>query len=266
MRAKNADGPRFSFVDGPVTANREVARRPHRLGAHAQGRLPALQGAARLSPALPERLRLPGALDRGRRRALARPQLEARDRGVRARRVRPPLPRGRRQVVARADRGLDPARPVDGLGQGLLHVLGHEHRVHLALPRASSTSSGWLYIGHRSTEWCPRCGTSISAHELHGHYEERRRPVALRPLPAARPRGRVDRRLDDDAVDAARERRRSRQPGRRLRAARGRRVGRLRALPGGALHAASSREPSSSACATRGRSTRSGPARRWSTA
>ena len=25
---------------------------------------------------------------------------------------------------------------------------------------------GWLYLGHRSTEWCPRCGTSISAHEL----------------------------------------------------------------------------------------------------
>ncbi len=22
---------------------------------------------------------------------------------------------------------------------------------------------GWLYLGHRSTEWCPRCGTSISA-------------------------------------------------------------------------------------------------------
>src|SRR4051794_21673234 len=23
---------------------------------------------------------------------------------------------------------------------------------------------GWLYRGHRATEWCPRCGTSISAH------------------------------------------------------------------------------------------------------
>ena len=27
---------------------------------------------------------------------------------------------------------------------------------------------GWLYMGHRSTEWCPRCGTSISQHELAG--------------------------------------------------------------------------------------------------
>ena len=25
---------------------------------------------------------------------------------------------------------------------------------------------GWLYQGHRSTEWCPRCGTSLSQHEL----------------------------------------------------------------------------------------------------
>jgi isoleucyl-tRNA synthetase len=32
---------------------------------------------------------------------------------------------------------------------------------------------GWLVLGHRSTEWCPRCGTSISAHELHGSYEDR---------------------------------------------------------------------------------------------
>ena len=32
---------------------------------------------------------------------------------------------------------------------------------------------GWLTLGHRSTEWCPRCGTSISAHELHGSYSDR---------------------------------------------------------------------------------------------
>jgi len=35
---------------------------------------------------------------------------------------------------------------------------------------------GWLYLGHRSTEWCPRCGTSISAHELVGSYEDRTDP------------------------------------------------------------------------------------------
>ena len=35
---------------------------------------------------------------------------------------------------------------------------------------------GWLYLGHRSTEWCPRCGTSISAHELVGIYVDRADP------------------------------------------------------------------------------------------
>ena len=93
---------------------------------------------------------------------------------------------------------------------------------------------GWLYVGHRATEWCPRCGTSLSQHELtqSGVYQEKSDPSLYRPLPAARPgTGRVGRRLDDDAVDAARERRRRRQSRRRVRPARERRVGARRALP-----------------------------------
>jgi isoleucyl-tRNA synthetase len=37
---------------------------------------------------------------------------------------------------------------------------------------------GWLYVGHRSTEWCPRCGTSLSQHELSqaGVYQDRADP------------------------------------------------------------------------------------------
>jgi isoleucyl-tRNA synthetase len=33
---------------------------------------------------------------------------------------------------------------------------------------------GWLFMGHRSTQWCPRCGTSLSQHEQagEGNYEE----------------------------------------------------------------------------------------------
>jgi len=42
---------------------------------------------------------------------------------------------------------------------------------------------GWLYLGHRSTEWCPRCGTSISAHELTGSYVDRADPSLLVRLP-----------------------------------------------------------------------------------
>jgi isoleucyl-tRNA synthetase len=42
---------------------------------------------------------------------------------------------------------------------------------------------GWLYRGHRSTEWCPRCGTSISQHELVGSYVDRADPSLYVRLP-----------------------------------------------------------------------------------
>jgi len=37
---------------------------------------------------------------------------------------------------------------------------------------------GWLYKGHRATQWCPRCGTSLSKHEQAGdeNYEEIEHP------------------------------------------------------------------------------------------
>src|SRR5438876_94903 len=35
---------------------------------------------------------------------------------------------------------------------------------------------GWLYLGHRSVEWCPRCGTSLSQHELMNSYAELSHP------------------------------------------------------------------------------------------
>ncbi len=33
---------------------------------------------------------------------------------------------------------------------------------------AETNRRGWLYRGHRSTQWCPRCGTSLSQHEQAG--------------------------------------------------------------------------------------------------
>ncbi len=44
---------------------------------------------------------------------------------------------------------------------------------------------GWLYKGHRSTEWCPRCGTSVSQHEISmsGVYQEKTDPSVYVRLP-----------------------------------------------------------------------------------
>ena len=126
---------------------------------------------------------------------------------------------------------------------------------------------GWLYLGHRSTEWCPRCGTSLSQHELTqaGVYQDRsdpslfvRFPLLDRPdeslviwtttpwtLPAnvaaaVKPDAEYGRRENGEWVAVAR------YPGRALRRARPRRGARRPSLP-------------------RARSTTSAPAARSST-
>jgi isoleucyl-tRNA synthetase len=44
---------------------------------------------------------------------------------------------------------------------------------------------GWLYKGHRATQWCPRCGTSLSQHEQAGeeNYQEFEHPSLFVRLP-----------------------------------------------------------------------------------
>src|SRR4029079_1587648 len=46
---------------------------------------------------------------------------------------------------------------------------------------------GWLFQGHRSTQWCPRCGTSLSQHEQagEGNYEELDHPSLYVRFPLA---------------------------------------------------------------------------------
>jgi isoleucyl-tRNA synthetase len=42
---------------------------------------------------------------------------------------------------------------------------------------------GWLYKGHRSMPWCPRCGTSLSQHELIDSYRDITHPSLYVRLP-----------------------------------------------------------------------------------
>ena len=92
---------------------------------------------------------------------------------------------------------------------------------------------GWLYMGHRSTEWCPRCGTSLSQHELTqaGVYQDRadpslfvRFPLLDRPGESVVVWTTTPWTLPANVAAAV-------QPGRRVRPARERRVGRGAALP-----------------------------------
>ena len=89
--------------------------RPPRLGPGLQGPVPALLGHAGPGPALPERLRLPGAVGRGQRRAGPRLHEQARHRGIRHRGVRQPVQAARPDVRGPPDRAVDPPGHVDGL-------------------------------------------------------------------------------------------------------------------------------------------------------
>jgi len=59
---------------------------------------------------------------------------------------------------------------------------------------------GWLYSGHRSMPWCPRCGTSLSQHELIDSYKDLTHPSLHVRLP--RPGGRVRRGTDQPVAPA----------------------------------------------------------------
>ncbi len=88
----------------------------------------------------------------------------------------------------------------------------------------------WLYKGHRSTEWCPRCGTSISQHELFaGEYKEFEHPSLFVRFPL---NGREDEALvvwTTTPWTLPCQRRGRGQAGRRVRAQRPGRVARARA-------------------------------------
>ncbi len=104
-------------------------------------------------------------------------------------------------------------------------------------------------MGHRATAWCPRCGTSLSQHELtqSGVYQERSDPSLYVRFPLLDRPGESLVVWTTTPVDAARERRRRRASRRRVRPARERRVGARVALPGRHVRQARARARSSSA-------------------
>ena len=71
--------------------------------------------------------------------------------------------------------------------------------------------AGLIYEGFKVVPYCGRCGTALSSHEVAQRLRGRRGAVGVRALPARRRRRRPAG-VDDDAVDAALERRRGGEP------------------------------------------------------
>ncbi len=213
LRAPNRGGPKWSFVDGPVTANKKLAVHTAwgRTLKDVFQRYKAMKG---FDQRYQNGFDCQGLwIEVGVERQLGfNSKREIEEFGLEE--FAAPLPRGRRQVVRGADARLDPPRASGWTGADDYFTFSDTNIEYIWRFLKIVNERGWLYIGHRATAWCPRCGTSLSQHELtqSGVYQEKQRPVALRPLPAARPPRRVGRDLDDDAVDAAGERCGGREP------------------------------------------------------
>ncbi|MBA3788457.1 MAG: class I tRNA ligase family protein, partial [Actinobacteria bacterium] len=176
VRTKNRGGPRFSFIDGPITANGSMGVH------HAWGRTlkdvfqryKALRG---YDQRYQNGFDCQGLwIEVGVERSLGlNSKREIEEYGIAE------FARRCREVVVQSS--ADITRGSKRLGQwmdwgndyftfsdlNIEYVWRFLQRVH---------AHGWLYLGHRSTEWCPRCGTSLSQHELSlsGVYQDRADP------------------------------------------------------------------------------------------
>ncbi|MFL5913264.1 MAG: class I tRNA ligase family protein, partial [Gaiellaceae bacterium] len=177
LREQNGGGPKFSFVDGPVTANR------FSLGVHtAWGRTlkdvfqryKALRG---FDQRYQNGFDCQGLwIEVGVERSLglnSKPEIEEFGLEEFARRCREvvvqsseALTRGSMRLGQWMDWGRDYFTFSDTNIEYIWKFLKVIH------------GRGWLYMGHRATEWCPRCGTSLSQHELSqsGVYQDRADP------------------------------------------------------------------------------------------
>jgi isoleucyl-tRNA synthetase len=177
LREQNAGGPRFSFVDGPVTANRDVLAVHTAWGRTLKDvfqRYKALRG---YHQRYQNGFDCQGLwIEVGVERALglnSKREIEEYGLAEFARRCR--------EVVVNSSRALTEGSV--RLGQWMdwgndYFTFSDTNIEYIWRFLQVVHERGWLYLGHRSTEWCPRCGTSLSQHELTqaGVYQDRSDP------------------------------------------------------------------------------------------
>jgi isoleucyl-tRNA synthetase len=183
LREQNRGGPRFSFVDGPVTANKTLAVHTAwgRTLKDVFQRYKALRG---FDQRYQNGFDCQGLwIEVGVERELglnSKREIEEYGLAEFARKCREKviwsaneLTQGSKRLGQWMDWGNDYFTFSDTNIEYIWRYLKHMHE------------RGFLYKGHRSTEWCPRCGTSISQHELSqgGVYQDRSDPSLFVRLP-----------------------------------------------------------------------------------
>ena len=166
LRAQNADGPRFSFFDGPVTANKSLAVHTAwgRTLKDVFQRYKALRG---YHQRYQNGFDCQGLwIEVGVERALglnSKQEIEEFGLAEFSRRCREVVVTSARDLTEgsiRLGQWMDWGNDYFTFSDTNIEYIWKFLRI--------VHEKEWLFKGHRATEWCPRCGTSISAHELHG--------------------------------------------------------------------------------------------------
>jgi len=127
-------GPHWSFIDGPVTANKPLAIHTT-WGRTLKDVCQRYKSATRVSTSATRTAstaRASGSRSASSAELGLNSKPEIAEYGLEE--FRAQVPRARCPVIRGADARIEAPRAVDGLGQRLLHVQRHEHRVHLEVP------------------------------------------------------------------------------------------------------------------------------------
>src|SRR5436190_16765881 len=176
VRERNRGGPKFRFMDGPITANAPAGVH-HALGRTLKDvfqRYKALRGFDQRyqngfdSQGLHVEVQVEKSLGLNSKRAIE-------DHGVAE------FARRCREFVAR----FAAVQTAQSKRLGMWMDWGNDYFTfsdtnieYIWRFLKTVQERGWLYKGHRSTQWCPRCGTSLSKHEQAGeeNYSELEHP------------------------------------------------------------------------------------------
>src|SRR3954466_7434851 len=183
LRERNRGGPRFSFVDGPVTANKKLAVHTA-WGRTLKDVFQRYKALRRFDQRYQTGFDCQGLwIEVGVERELGlNSKREIEEYGLER------FAAKCRDVVVRSSEEL--TRGSKRLGQWMdwgndYFTFSDTNIEYIWKFLKQVDERGMLYVGHRSTEWCPRCGTSLSQHELtqSGVYQEKSDPSLLVRFP-----------------------------------------------------------------------------------
>jgi isoleucyl-tRNA synthetase len=171
LRKRNAGGPRYSFFDGPITANIEAMGVHHAWGRTYKDlyqRYKAMQGFDQRwqngfdCQGLWVEVQVERELNLNSKRDIETYGIDKFSRACRA--------RVDRSAAAITKQSIRLGQWMDW--QNSYYTYSDNNISHIWNALKLVHEKGWLVVGHRAMPWCARCGTALSEHEMTGSYKE----------------------------------------------------------------------------------------------